>query len=666
LSAKVAWLFIFILLYWGYCIFWGASCAKDAKSAPAYFLAGRRLSPWLFIMAATATSYGGWAFLGQAGLVFRDGFPYAHTALYAIAIPLTGLLFLKRQWMLSKRFGYLTPGEMLSDYFRSDAIRFLVLAIALVFAVPFVALQLGAAGFLVSAVTDGWISRDAAMWGLAVVLLIYVTAGGLAGIANVDTLQCILFAMAMVIVGLIALDLVGGFQALNKGLAQLAGAHIGAWGTTHGLGGGDYDAYFAIPGVIQWSGGVGRELPIGSVWTGVMGLTYMMAMMGVQASPAFSQWAFAAESPRAFAPQQVWASALVIGFILVVFTTLQGVGGQLLGGNPAVTDAGLALKQAIPPLDRGNEAALVPAYINAIGAAAPWLVGLLAVGGLAAMQSTAAAHMTAAGAVLSRDVFRRYLKPDVTARGQLLFSRISVLILVVLALLMATLAQEAVLALGSLALALAFQLWPSLLAATWLPWITRQGAVFGLVAGIVAVVLTESVGQVLTGYSLPWGRWPWTIHSAAWGMFFNLLICIVASAMSQDRAERARRMRYHDFLRDHATLPATKQRIKPVAAAVVLLWLFFAPGPGAVIGNRFFGAPEAGYQGWDFGMPSVWAWEIIWWGLGVVMMWFLAYKMELSTAPAKPVEPLREDFREARPVAGPRYDARSAGDRIRL
>ncbi len=43
-------------------------------------------------------------------------------------------------------------------------------------------------------------------------------------------------------------------------------------------------------------------------------------------------------------------------------------------------------------------------------------------------------------------------------------------------------------------------------------------------------------------------------------------------------------------------------------------------------------------------MPSIWAWQILWWALGVFMMWFLAYKMEMSTVPEKEVKALVEDI----------------------
>jgi SSS family solute:Na+ symporter len=135
-------------------------------------------------------------------------------------------------------------------------------------------------------------------------------------------------------------------------------------------------------------------------------------------------------------------------------------------------------------------------------------------------------------------------------------------------------------------------------------------------------------------------------------MLFNASICIVVSAMTQNDAETAHRMKYHNFLREHATLSAAKQGLKPIAWIITLVWLFFGVGPGAVIGNDIFGAPNAGYAAWTFGMPSIWAWQILWWALGVGMMWFLAYKMEMSTLPSKEVEALVEDIGDTSAATG--------------
>lgn len=644
---KVTWLYTFVALYWAYCIFWGIKSSRMAKTATDYFLAGRQISMWVFVLAATATSFSGWTFMGHPGLVYRDGFQYAYASFYAITIPFTGVLFLKRQWMLGKRFGYVTPGEMLADYFQGDAIRILTVCVALLFSIPYLGVQLGASGFLFNVLTEGAVDKDVGMWVLSAVVLIYVATGGLRAVAYVDTLQCILLALGIVITGTIALNAAGGWDSLQQGLAALGKTDIGKWGTTKGFGGGDYNAYFAIPGVIQWTAGLGKETPVGGLWTGVMCLTYMFALMGIQSAPAFTMWSFSNNNPKPFAPQQVWASSFAIGFILFFFTAFQGMGAHLLGANGAVTEAGLALNNILPDLTANKQGGLVPHYFNTIGETTPWLVGLLAVCALAAMQSTGAAYMSTAGGMLTRDLYKRYLNPTASHTTQKLFGRMGVAFIVVSALLVATYSTDALVLLGGLAVAFGFQMWPALASVTWFPWLTRQGVTLGLAVGLIAVIFSESFGISIAkffGGDLPWGRWPLTMHSAFWGMFFNLLVALPVSAMTQNDSDLAHRMKYHNFLREHASLPASKQGLKPIAWIITLAWMFFGIGPGAVIGNDIFGAPNVGVEGWTFGMPSIWAWQILFWALGVGMMWFLAYKMEMSTVPEKEVMALVEDI----------------------
>ena len=652
MEAKIVWLFIFVLLYWAYCIYWGWRSALMAKTASDYFIAGRRLSMWVFVLAATATSFSGWTFMGHPGLVYRDGFQYAYASFYTITIPFTGVIFLKRQWMLGKRFGFVTPGEMLGTYFQGDLIRILTVIVALLYSIPYLGVQLGASGYLFNVITvtdafpDGMFTQNVGMWILSIIVFIYVAAGGLRAVAYVDTLQCILLAAGIIIYGSIALSYAGGWDSLQEGLAKLAASDVGKWGTTKGYGGGDYNAYFAIPGVIQFTAGLGKETPVGGLWTGIMCLTYMFALMGIQSAPAFTMWSFSNTDPRPFAPQQVWASSLGIGFILFFFTAFTGMGAHLLGANPAVTDAGLAISGVLPGSIAAKPDSLVAHYMNLMTDAAPWLIGILAVCALAAMQSTGAAYMSTAGGILTRDLYKRYLNPASTHSMQKLAGRMGVGFIVVSALLVATYSRDALVLLGGLAVAFGFQMWVPLAAICWIPWITRQGATYGLLAGIIGVIFTENFGLgILKDMGMDfWGRWPWTIHSAGWGMILNASVCVVASIMTQDDQQLAHRMKYHNFLREHASLSPGKRGLVPVAWIITIAWMFFGIGPGAVIGNDIFGAPNAGVAGWTFGMPSIWAWQILFWLLGVGMMWFLAYKMEMSTIPESEIEALVEDI----------------------
>ncbi|WP_288989321.1 hypothetical protein [uncultured Cobetia sp.] len=645
MEAKVIWLFVFVLLYWSYCIFWGVKGALTARTASDYFIAGRGISIWVFVLAATATSFSGWTFMGHPGLIYRDGLPYAYASFYAITIPFTGVMFLKRQWMIGKRFGFVTPGEMLSDYFRSDSIRLLVVIVALVFSVPYLGVQLRASGFLFNVLTDGMLDVNVGMWLLSAVVIIYVASGGLRAVAYVDTVQCILLAGGIIAIGIITLNNVGGMGNLMEGIAALT--TIDEKLTPAG-----YSHYIAIPGVIQFVDAGAKAT--GGAWTGIMVLTYMFALMGIQSAPAFTMWAFSNKSPKPFAPQQVWASSFAIGLILFFFTAIQGMGSHFLGADTALLAAhpevvnnvmggGLGGKDLMEAT--GKQGMLVPQLINLMADTAPWLVGLLSVCALAAMQSTGAAYMSTAGGMLTRDLLKHYLMPDANHAQQKLAGRIGVVIIVLAALFVATVSSDALVLLGGLAVAYGFQMWPSLIAICWWPYLTRAGVTLGLVAGLIAVTLTESIGQKLgiTG----WGRWPLTIHSAGWGILFNLGTAIIVSRFTQNADDLAHKMVFHNFLREHAGLPESKRHLIPRAWAITLVWFMFGIGPGAVIGNTIFGSPVDAAT-WMFGIPSIWAWQILWWSLGVFMMWFLAYKMELSTVPLRDVEALQEDIGDIR------------------
>jgi len=120
--------------------------------------------------------------------------------------------------------------------------------------------------------------------------------------------------------------------ALNEGLAKVALVEGTKWGRTPGD---NYSAYFAIPGVIQFTAGLGKETPVGGLWTGVMVLTYMFALMGIHSSPAFSMWAFSNKDPEPFAPQQVWASSFGIGFASIHIYCSSRNGGTYFRCRPS-------------------------------------------------------------------------------------------------------------------------------------------------------------------------------------------------------------------------------------------------------------------------------------------------------------------------------------------
>lgn len=622
MAQTVVWMFIFFLAYGAFCLFMGIRASRSHTDPKEYFAPKGGIGTWVFVIAISAAMFAGWTVTGHPGQVFRDGFQFVNASLFVITVPLAGVLVQKRQWLMAQKYGHVTSGDLYAHYFNEGSIALIAALIAMVFAIPFLAILLSAAGALMWGLSDGAVSREVAMWGLAGLMLVYSALGGIRAAAAVGVVQGALFAGVVMILGIFALEQVGGITVFGQGLAEM-GAAAGEDVRTHGFGGGDYPGMLVVPGVVQWVSGIGLEQALGGPWTAVMGLSFSISMMGIQFAPGFTTIGMASRGVRAFSIHQIWGSAFCIGLLLLLFSTFQGVGAHLLGANGA---------PVLSELAETRQGELVQQYIRAIGVDYPWLMGLLAVSAIAAIQSTSAMLLSSSGNVLARDVYKRQFQRDADWGDQKRMSAIFMLLLCLSALMLASFAMQAAVVLAALAVPLSFQLLPALMAALWLPWVPRRAVTFGLIVGMVVVVLTEPLGQILTGYALPWGKWPFTVHSGVWGMFFNLVICVLTASFSGRDTDNDRRQVLHSALNAASGKP-TSNRAKSAAWILLLFWAFFAVGPGAVLGNALFGNPGGGIEAWVFGVPSIWAWSLFWWALGVGLVWFLAVKMGMSVLP---------------------------------
>jgi Na+/proline symporter len=624
MDAKLIWLTGFVGVYWAYCLFWGFKGARDAKTSADYFLAGRSIGVWVFVLAATATSFSGWTFVGHPGKIFTDGLPYAFASFYALTIPLTGVLFLRRQWVLGKVYRYITPGEMYSDYYGGNAMRLLTVLVAFLFSVPYLGVQLRASGNLFNVLTDGLVSVNFGMFALTTVVVIYVASGGLKSVAYVDCAQAILLAVGIAILGGIAIHYAGGWGGFTGGLADIVQKDVSSGQNLTPDG---YSMKVAIPGSIQMVSAGSKAS--GGAWTGIMCMTYMFALMGIQSSPAFSMWAFANKTPQAFRWQQVVASSIVVGILLFTFTIFQGLGGHILVANGI--------------LENISDKNLVPELINLLSDAAPWLVGLLAVCALAAMQSTGSAYMSTFSAMVTRDIYTKYISPGASDQTQKMTGRLFVVVVAGAALVVAANSSQAIVMLGGLAVAYGFQMYPALIGICYYRGFTTRGVVFGLVVGLIAVTLTDKTSA---WFGVPWGAYPLTIHSAGWGIFFNLLTTFIVSRFSgESDAAKVVKAKKHKLLQSITGMtPKRKKKIK-LAWGLTLVWFLVGFGPFATIGNDFFSDPNSPALWAPFGLPSLWVWQLMFLGYGIFVMWFLAFHMGFSEPiDPKKVEKLSKEF----------------------
>jgi len=668
----MAWLLIVvILLYWFYCAFPYRQEVETPETARAYFIADRQLPSDWYILAATATSFSGWTFVSHPGMIYDKGFQTSFISFYAITIAFSGMLFLKRQWIIGKRYNCITPGDMFGEYFKSeylgkfDLLKILISTVAILFSVLYIAVQLRASGYLINTLIQSspgglpsfvlvWVNESTATITLALFLLLYVVPKGLKQVAFVDRMQFVLQTLGMIIIGILVLHYIGGLEKLAEGLKYLSSYdHI-----RNPFSPDQYSHYFSIPGIFQPVHNF-KEAEAGG-WTGMLLLTFMLALMGIQTSPAFTMWAFANESPKGFWIQQVIFSSLIVGLVMLIFTTIQGIGAHFLVGgsdfalaHPEIVNS-LFNEEVLKQDGKFVSDKLIPNIILHIFQDGNlYIIALfLAIAGLAAMQSTASSYILTVGAIITRDLLGVRGEPkkeqeiqigDESQKKQeklqINTGRFASTVIVILAIILALIFPSGQVALwGGLAVAFGLQMVPALVAICWYPFLTRTGIIWGLSLGILTVIFTENPFDIFNrlGFDNPM-RWPLTIHSAAWGLLVNFVVAFIVSIFTQYEDEKEIRNKHHDFLKQY-NLPQEKQYLKPFAWLFVLTWFFLAVGPGAaLIGNDFFGNPNDPSSWWFLGAVPIWAWQAVFWAIGVFMMWFLAYYMEMSTMSDKQI-----------------------------
>ena len=136
------WLLTLLSVFWLSSIAISWKLKKSYHNAHEFLLAGRKVGYFIFIAAISSIFITNINFLGQPSLNLDIGFMGSYLSFSIIIISVVSIFFLKRLWVMSKRFGYITPAEMYRDYFRNDQIHYIAILTSVLFIIPFAGLQI--------------------------------------------------------------------------------------------------------------------------------------------------------------------------------------------------------------------------------------------------------------------------------------------------------------------------------------------------------------------------------------------------------------------------------------------------------------------------------------------------------------------------------------------
>ena len=620
IESVVLWLGLFTLIYIAIALFWARQSAVANHNVETWFSAGHSIAPWMGALVGAGASVSVWFLLGTADAVARWGFSSVAALQAGVLLAIPGMLFYKRAWFVAQRFRVSSQIELLRLYFGSEFLAVSCAVIALLFAVAFAGMQLRLLADLLSTMTAGALSPLFCGALLSLILFGYVVIGGLRAVAYLGMLQTVALVSATLTLGGVILANAGDPLLLMEGLAASAGERAAQW--------------FSVAGVVQFVPGFGRGAFLEHPGSAAMILSASMAVLGVACSPVLFKLVLSSRSATGVAAGQTWVLAGFFGALIITLGGLLGAFGLLRGEDASAALAGL------------------------LSATSPWFSVWIVFGLVAGMQLFAGLALLVAAETMVRHLYKPWFHSGLSRRATVNLTRIVVVILAVVSLLMAFLTPVALSALGAMALPLSAQLMGPLVGLLWFRWITPPAAVVGFGFGIAAVFLTDAAGIYILSYlglELPWGRYPWTIHAAGWGLFCNAVAILVVSAVSRHRPRGGNAEEIRAFISRYFAA-RTPRWLNSLAWSIVLAWAFLAVGPGTIFGN--FAFVDASGE-WVFSVPSLWAWSVLFWLLGLVLVWFLGYRMAMASPERPAIEP-----RPAMPAL--RHDRTSAeGERLR-
>ncbi len=217
--------YLAVILYIGIFAFRGSKASGED-----YFLAGRSLGQYVFLLALFATNMTAFAILGSSGLAYHRGIGVfgLMASSSSLVIPLTLFFIGTRLWAVGKRFGHMTQVQFFRSRWECSAIGTVIFALTTAMLVPYIIIGVMGGGHVLEAVStttgpDGtpraFFSYEVGGALVALVIMSYVFFGGMRGTAWVNTFQTLLFLGAGTAAFVLINRSLGG---LDKVIADIA------------------------------------------------------------------------------------------------------------------------------------------------------------------------------------------------------------------------------------------------------------------------------------------------------------------------------------------------------------------------------------------------------------------------------------------------------------
>ncbi|QOD12558.1 cation acetate symporter [Psychrobacter sp. 28M-43] len=541
--------FVINLIFVGlsFALYFGIAIWARAGSTSEFYVAGGGVHPVVNGMATAADWMSAASFISMAGLIAASGYG-ASTYLMGWTGGYVLLAMLLAPYL--RKFGKFTVPDFIGDRFYSKTAAMIAVVCLITASTTYVIGQMTGAGVAFSRFLE--VESSTGLIIAAIVVFFYAVLGGMKGITYTQVAQYVVLMIAYTIPAVfISLELTGNpipglglfsnhvesgvpiLTKLNQVVTDLGFASytadvpnklnmvlftltlmIGTAGLPHVI-----IRFFTVPKVAdaRWTAG----------WTLVfISLLYFTApAVGAMARLNLIDTVYpqgVAEAPLEYDQRPDWMMTWEeTGLIKyndlnndgrIQLYSDSGLGAAQIALNTAQTDGGdvAAATAAVETARIAHDAELDGRFANAgwagneldvnadilvlanpeIAQLPPWVIGLIAAGGLAAALSTAAGLLLAISSAISHDLIKRNLNPNITDKQELKYARITMGVAIVVATYLGMnppgfAAQVVALAFGIAA----SSLFPVLMMGIFSKRINNLGAIAGMLTGLIVVLI---------------------------------------------------------------------------------------------------------------------------------------------------------------------------------
>lgn len=492
MSDSIGWIIVAFVLYLLGMIIIGAVYARKNNSTEDYFLGGRKLGGFVAALSAQASDMSGWLLMGLPGSIYALGTGQAWIAVGLFIGTVLNWLFVSgrlRRYTIRANNSLTLPTYFENRFHDKKRVLLFISSVTIVvFFLVYTASALAAGGKLFNSVFH--VDYRIALTIGALVILAYTFLGGFLAVCTTDFVQGTLMLVALLAVPLVAVGIIGPSNVLSTiDQSQVAGGSK-AFLSMFSNGGEPYRAVDIISG-LAWG-------------LGYCGMPHILVrFMAVKNEK---------ELNKSKGVAIIWV------FLSLIFACVIGVVGRAY---------------LFPDVLTGGEEEKV--FINMIiklftvDIGAPIVAGLFLCGILAAIMSTADSQLLVSASSVAEDIVKGIIKKEAKDETVFRISRITVVVIAVLAYLIALDPNSSIMGLVSNAWAgLGAAFGPTVLLSLYWKRANFQGAVAGIVSGALTVIIWDYIpfmsGQTLGAVT--------GLYSLAVGFGVSLLVIVAVSLLT--------------------------------------------------------------------------------------------------------------------------------------